>query len=140
MMSVSKNHNMIKYLAQILALAFFLLANTSSLADTCPRAQDLNPFLPPAGWSYLIPPFDPSIEGYTFSSAIHSLNGAFYYQQVICRYEVCPSFLCPAFTLISNNTYQEPSESTPPWNHGSVLKYTLTCMPGDHNPEHCVFT
>lgn len=131
---------LMKKITSVLIFHFLLFGSLQSFADTCPRIKDLDPFIPPTGWSFLISP-DPSLpfEDYRFSGAIHSLNGYFYYLQVICRYDACPSFLCPAFTLISNKPYQEPSEPFPPWNHRSVLKYTLTCMPGDHDPAHCVF-
>lgn len=122
----------------ILAVIFYL-ASASSFADTCPPIHELKATLPPpAGWTYLLGP-DQALESYHFSSAIHSLNGSFYYEQVICRYAVCPSFGCPAFTLLSTKTYEEPNEARAPWDSRSVLKYTLTCMPGDHNPHHCVF-
>jgi len=118
---------------------FSLFGSVASFADTCPRINEIDPFMPPAGWTFLIGPSpDFPMETYHYSSAIHCL-GSFYYLQVICRYDSCGSFGCPAFTLISNNIYQEPSEPFPPWDHRSVLKYTLTCMPGDHNPVHCSF-
>ena len=128
-----------KNISSLLIFTFLLLASLKSLADTCPNMTELKPWLLPAGWTYLVGPPDLPAENYKFSAAIHSLNGAFYYEQVICRYDACPSYLCPAFSLISNNRYQEPSEARTPWNHLSVLRYTLTCMPGDHDPAHCVF-
>lgn len=116
--------------------SFLLLASLSSLADTCPRLQDFNYVQPPKGWSFLIGP--DFIETYTFSAAIHFL-GALYHEQVVCRYEACSSSFCPAFTLISDKAYQEPSEPKAPWNHYSVLGHSLTCMPADHDPAHCIF-
>ena len=126
---------------KIFILLLTLLACRSSLADTCPAVGSFTFSAPPPGWTFLVLPIEPSIgmENYSFSSAIHSLNGTFYYKQVICRYDVCPSFLCPAFTLISNKTYEQPGEVRAPWNHRSVIAFTLTCMPGDHDPAHCVF-
>lgn len=121
----------------LLMLSFFLLGSNMGLADTCPRAQDLDLTQPPAGWTYWIGP-DWISKNYTFSSAIHFL-GSFCHEQIVCRYEACSSYFCSAFTLISNQTYQEPSEARAPWNHRSVLRYTLTCMPADHDPAHCVF-
>jgi len=115
------------------------LAGSLSWADTCPRIQDLHADHAPQGWTFLIPPSESSLEGYRFSSAIHSLNAYFYYLQVICRYDSCPSMFCPAFTLISNDTYELPNKNSPPWNHRSVLNRTLTCMPADHDPAHCQF-
>src|SRR5690242_15503728 len=104
---------------QIIRLAFLLGLSLASLqiwADTCPRIEEINSGLPPSNWEFLISPELPTNQ-YQFSSAIHSLNSIFYYEHVICRYDACPSYLCPAFTLISFKIYQEPSENRPPWNH-----------------------
>jgi len=107
-------------------------------ADTCPPIQDFTPTKPPVGWILIMPPIldDPK---YYFGSAIHSLNGSFYYQQVICKYEACPSEYCPAFALLSTSTYAYPNTKTPPWDARSRLRFTLTCMPSDHDPSHCIF-
>jgi hypothetical protein len=115
-----------------------LLLSGVIFADTCPLMEDLEAALPPPGWSLLRDP-DLKLENYHFSAAIHSLNGFLHYEQIICRYDVCSSYGCPAFALLSNQRYQQPTEANPPWDHHSVLGYTLTCMPGDHNPAHCVF-
>jgi hypothetical protein len=120
-------------------LFIICLVNQISWADTCPPALGLIPQSPPAGWSLLLPPV---LEGqrYEFGAAIHSLNGAYYYGQVICKYETCPSHFCPAFALISDKTYDFPNTKTPPWNARSVLAFTFTCLAPDHDPEHCVFS
>lgn len=127
-----------KKITSLVLLHFLLWGSVESFADTCPRIEEIKTGLPPSGWTFLIGPNE-AIENHSFSAAIHSLNGFFYYGQVICRYDACPSYLCPAFTLISTKIYQEPSEPTPPWNHLSVIQSTLTCMPGDHDPAHCLF-
>jgi hypothetical protein len=108
-------------------------------ADTCPPAKGLDLMHPPAGWKLLLPP---AIEGqrYEFGAAIHSLNGAYYYEQVICKYESCPSHFCPAFALISDKTYQHPNTKAAPWDARSVLGFTFTCISPEHDPAHCVFS
>ncbi len=129
-----------KMRAVLFLLPVLFLSSLKSFAETCPRIQEINPAMAPNGWTFLIGPQpEIALDKYQFSCAIHSLNGYVYYGQVICRYDACPSYLCPAFTLISTKTYQEPSNPQSPWDHLSVLRFTLTCMPGDHNPAHCVF-
>lgn len=108
-------------------------------ADTCPDIKGLDPFHPPAGWTLNIPPILEG-ESYYFNEAIHSLNGSFYYLQVICKYQTfCPSNFCPAFSLLSNKQYVMPKTKSPPWDATSKLGFTLTCRPDDNNPANCVF-
>lgn len=115
-----------------------ILASKIVLADTCPSAKGLDPMSPPAGWKLLLPPILEN-QKYHFGAAIHSLNGAYYYEQVICKYEACPSHFCPAFALISEKTYEYPNTKAAPWNERSVLGYTFTCISPDHDPTQCVF-
>jgi hypothetical protein len=119
----------------LLGIFFKLLP---AYADTCPQIQDFTPTNPPPGWTLIMPPILDD-QKYYFGSAIHSLNGSFYYLQVLCKYEACPSDFCPAFALLSNNAYNFPNTKTPPWNQRSRLKSTFTCTPPDHDPSHCVF-
>jgi hypothetical protein len=122
-----------------LIITLILLAvSLSSFADTCPRIIDINIHQPPKGWSMLIPPV---IEGqsYYFDRAIHSLNGSFYYGQVICEYRSCGSFACPAFELLSDAVYINPEAKTPPWDDWPVIAQTLVCAPKDNDPAHCIF-
>lgn len=106
-------------------------------ADTCPPADGLSPSYPPSGWTLLMGPTTFG-KSYVFLQAIHSLNLAFYYQQVICKY-IEPVQMSSAFTLLSTKTYLQPMSRTPPWSYPSAIKNTLTCNPNDHNPSHCVF-
>lgn len=119
-------------------IIIFCFHNQTLFADTCPAAEGLNPSHPPAGWKLLLPPV---LEGqhYFFGAAIHSINGAYYYEQVICKYEACPSTFCPAYALISDKTYQKPNSNAYPWNKRSVLAFTFTCIPDDHDPKNCTF-
>lgn len=120
-------------------LTFLLFAiSMRCLADTCPKIQEIDRYQPPPGWTFLLLPEQP-IENYHFSQAIHSLNGSFYFQKVICRYDICASSGCPAFLLLSQKDYQQPNQPEPPWNHLSMIMWTYTCMPADYNPAHCVF-
>jgi len=123
---------------KILIFSTLLWLSNSGYADTCPGINGLDPFHPPAGWTLNVPPI---VEGqtYHFGEAIHSLNGSFYYQQVICKYQVCASAFCPAFSLLSNKQYDMPKTKTPPWNTSSRIAFTLTCRPDDNDPTHCVF-
>lgn len=115
-----------------------LFIPTISFADTCPEINGLDPFHPPSGWTLNVPPI---IEGqtYYFGEAIHSLNGSFYYQQVICKYQACASAFCPAFSLLSDKQYITPKTKSPPWNAQSRIAFTLTCRPEDNNPKNCMF-
>lgn len=115
-----------------------ILSSTITFADTCPVINGLNLSAPPAGWSVLL---DPVVDGekYRFSSAVHSINGAYYQDQVICKYSSCPNAFCPAFALISDKKYDLPNVKAFPWNERSILAYTFTCTPPDHDPSHCVF-
>lgn len=119
-------------------LALFCLYHQIAIADTCPIAEGLNPSHPPAGWKLLLPPVLED-QHYFFGAAIHSINGAYYYEHVICKYEACPSTFCPAYALISDKAYQYPNSNASPWNKRSVLAFTFTCVPDDHDPSHCVF-
>ena len=112
--------------------------SSSVFADTCPTINEASPYNPPAGWSTLL---SPVIEGehYQFNAAIHSLNGVYYNGQVICKYSSCPNSLCPAYALISDRTYELPNSKAKPWNQPSILAFTFTCMPMDHDPSHCIF-
>jgi hypothetical protein len=111
----------------------------SAYADTCPPVDSFDPHTPPAGWSLLLPPI---VEGqkYHFDKAIHSLNGNFYYQQIICVYDTCPSMGCPAIELLSNNTYTQPDSAAAPWNAKTPISYTFACQPADNDPSKCVFS
>jgi hypothetical protein len=115
-----------------------LSVSLSGMAATCPPADGLNPGQLPAGWSILVAPI---IQGqtYHFGKAIHSLNGNFNYQQVICQYQTCPSFGCPAFTIISTGTFQYPESNAAPWDARPVIGSTLVCFPPNHDPSVCIF-
>lgn len=123
---------------KVVLCLLFVFLNTNSFADTCPSIENASPTNPPAGWSVLL---QPAMDGqqYYFGAAIHSLSGAYYYGQVICKYEACPNAFCPAYALISNKTYALPNTKAAPWNARSILQFTFTCIPADHDPEHCVF-
>ncbi len=107
-------------------------------ADTCPHIEGLDPYHPPSGWTLAMPPV---IEGetYDFGLAVHSYNGSFYYKQVLCKYEACPSAFCPAFTLLSAKKYEFPNTNAPPWDAKSSLNFTFTCKPVNHDPTVCSF-
>jgi hypothetical protein len=111
--------------------------NKVAMADACPPISDLkNPNDPPAGWKILVPPVLTE-EDYYFSEAVHSLNGSFYYKQVICKY-ACPMNSC-AFAIISTKTYELPNTKMPPWHYPSTIGATLTCRPPSHQPDICIF-
>jgi hypothetical protein len=112
--------------------------NKIAYADTCPPAEGLNPYNLPIGWSLLLPPVIAG-ENYYFSEAIHSLNGSFYYKQIICKYAACPTSFCPAFGILSTKAYNLPNTKMPPWHSLSVIAFTFTCRPADHNPTICLF-
>lgn len=129
-------------LKKVLMICVLILFGTLSdvmYADTCPDAFGLNPLDPPAGWKLLLPPVLDGQE-YEFGAAIHSLNGGYYYGQVICKYQMCPSHFCPAFTIISEKVYEHPNTNAAPWDARSVLGFTLTCLAPNHDPAHCVFS
>lgn len=112
----------------------------AACANTCPTIAEFGQFgEPPAGWTLLIPSTIPFDDKFEFGSATHSLNGSFYYKQVICKYAQCLSTFCPAFTILSNDTYNLPNTPLPPWGAPSPIVRTLTCEPPDHDPSHCVF-
>ena len=119
---------------------FIFFYSVVAWGDSCPHPEDFNPTTPPAGWSLIVPPIIPG-ETYFFDEAIHSLNGQFYYKQVLCIYKdtLCPSPFCPAFTLLSDKTYDLPNSKMPPWNAPSTIVDTLTCESINHRPEDCVF-
>lgn len=125
-------------LKKLLTLTTLLCVTNISYADTCPDINGLDPFHPPTGWTLNVPPI---IEGqtYYFGEAIHSLNGSFYYQQVICKYQACASAFCPAFSLLSNKQYITPKTKTSPWDALSKIAFTLTCRPTNNDPTSCVF-
>ncbi len=125
------------YIKKIVVFFTVLLANTS-FADTCPDINGLDPLHPPAGWTLNIPPIIED-QDYYFGEAIHSLNGSFYFKQVICKYQVCASAFCPAFSLLSNKQYEFPKTKSPPWDVQSRIAFTFTCRPEDNDPKHCVF-
>jgi len=116
-----------------------LFVSISAWAAICPAVQNVDPLHPPAGWSTLLPPYDDTTDTYYFGSAIHSFNGSFYFKQVICEYETCPSFGCYKFEIISNDPFEMPNSNAAPWNHRPVIAYTLLCTPPDHNPSVCEF-
>jgi hypothetical protein len=111
----------------------------SAQADTCPTADSFNPNTPPPGWNLLLPPV---VQGkkYQFDKAIHSVNGNFYYQQIICVYDTCPSMGCPAIELLSNNTYTQPNSADAPWNAKTPIGNAYACQPADNDPAKCVFS
>jgi hypothetical protein len=118
-----------------------LIALTVSLschAQTCPPVDSINIANPPAGWKVLLPP-QVADEVYHFGKAIHSLNMAFFFKQVICEYETANSFLAPAFSLISEKQYEKPSFITETWDQPAIVANTLMCAPDDHDPALCVF-
>jgi hypothetical protein len=123
---------------KLLTLFSLLLASPTIFADNCPDIKGLDPLHPPSGWTLNIPPIVED-QTYYFSEAIHSLNGSFYYQQVMCIYKACDSAFCPAFSLLSNTTYTSPILNSPPWDAKSRIAFTLTCKPEDHHPSRCVF-
>ena len=128
---------MLKTMIRLFILLALLLTSTSNFAATCPSADGLDPRHPPAGWELQVPPI---FEGqtYYFDEAIHSLNANFYYQQVICKYVACPS-PCPAFSLLSTQTFTKPDADYAPWDARSRILNTLTCRPADHSTSRCVF-
>ncbi|MDR3491900.1 MAG: hypothetical protein P4M12_07670 [Gammaproteobacteria bacterium] len=113
----------------------------SSLADTCPPIQGLDPQHPPAGWEMRPSPYSPE-EHYYFGIASHSFMGNEDFKKIYCRYEACPGILCPSFVLASTQQYDKPYfEQNPPapWNTKSSSQFVINCRPGDNNPAHCVF-
>ena len=110
----------------------------SGNAETCPPVSSFDPHVPPAGWTLLLPPI---VEGqkYHFDKAIHSLNGSFYYQQILCVYDTCASLGCPAIELLSNSTFEQPDSNKAPWDASSPISHTFACQPADNNPSHCDF-
>ncbi len=124
---------------KIFILSTLLWVSSTSYADTCPDIKGLDPYHPPMGWTLNVPPI---IEGqnYYFGEAIHSLNGSFYFNRVICKYQACASAFCPAFSLLSNNKYIDyPTIKFPPWDASSRIAFTLTCRPTDNDPANCIF-
>jgi hypothetical protein len=119
----------------IIALSLYVSA---SYADTCPPAQSINPQTPPAGWTLFMSPLYAG-ENYYFVQAVHSLNANYYFQQVFCTYQTCPSFSCPTFTLLSNVTYQFPNSNNAPWNTAPPIVNTIVCFPKNNDPLQCVF-
>lgn len=123
----------------LLFLSCVSFINKVAMADVCPPISDLqNPEKLPAGWTLLVPPV---LSGqdyeYTFSEAVHSLNGSFYYKHVICKY-ACPIKMC-AFAILSDKTYELPNSRMPPWHNPSVIGATFTCRPINHEPNICIF-
>ena len=119
--------------------AICLFVSNHSLAATCPPIENLDFQNPPAGWTVLLPPFEDTNETFYFGSAIHSLNGSFYYKKVICEYETCPSWGCYKLEIISNATFENPNSTAAPWNHKPVIAHTLLCTPANHDPSACEF-
>lgn len=123
---------------RLIILLITSCVSLSSHAETCPAADTLDPAHPPAGWSILVPPIFEDQE-YHFGKAIHSLNGSFYYLQVICEYETCPTFGCPKYSIISTNTYETPNTNATPWHTRPVIGFTFVCQPPNHDPAVCIF-
>jgi|HubBroStandDraft_4_1064222.scaffolds.fasta_scaffold97944_2 hypothetical protein len=123
---------------KLFTLFILLCALNMSYADTCPDIKGLDPLHPPAGWTLNVPPIFEE-QAYYFGEAIHSLNGSFYYQQVICKYQACASAFCPAFSLLSNKQYVNPKIKSAPWDVSSRIAFTLTCRPPNNDPTSCVF-
>lgn len=119
-------------------LSMILFFSDTGYGDTCPSIQEIDPFNPPTGWTLQIPPIIDGQE-YYFSEAIHSMNGSFYFKQVICKYQACASAFCPAFSLLSNKQYAKPNTNAPPWDTKSRIAFTFTCRPIDNNPTNCIF-
>jgi hypothetical protein len=124
-------------------IALFLCQiSLSSYAESCPGVGELgdDPYHPhpPVNWEILMPPIVDA-DNYHFTNATHSLNGNFYYQHVICRYDACGPNGCSMFSLISQKTYEQPYSKAPPWNERTVLGLTQLCMPPDHNETVCQF-
>lgn len=119
-------------------LASVSFISKAAIATTCPAVQDFDPMRPPSGWALLVPPVI-SGETYYFVEAVHSLNGSFYFKQVICKYASCSSAFCPAFALLSNAQYESPNSKLPPWHATSTIGATLTCRPLTHDPAICLF-
>jgi hypothetical protein len=116
-----------------------LMGTMAAIADTCPAAGSFDPNTPPAGWSMILPPI---VQGqkYQFNKAIHSLNPAFYYLQVVCVYMACLKGGCPGIEIVSDITYDLPVDKTSPWNKRPTILNTLVCEPGGNNPQECVFS
>jgi len=113
----------------------------NSFADTCPPIDGLNPEHPPAGWETRPSPYDASQKHY-FGMAAHAFTANEDYGKIYCRYETCPSFLCSTILLVSSRTFINPpyqQHSPPPWDARTPSKFLISCLPGDHNPAHCVF-
>jgi hypothetical protein len=123
---------------RLLILLIALLVSVAARAQTCPPINEINIANPPVGWKLLLPP---QIEGqtYHFGKAIHSLNGSFFYGQVICEYETCNSFDCPAIELLSDATYAKPYSIGGNWTQRANIAETIMCAPANHDPALCVF-
>jgi hypothetical protein len=115
-----------------------LSVSLSGMAATCPPAEGLDLKRLPTGWNILVAPIFQG-QTYHFGKATHSLNGSFYYQQVICQYQTCSSFGCPAFTIVSNGTFQYPESDAAPWDARPVIRPSLVCFPPNHDPSVCIF-
>lgn len=110
----------------------------SSYAATCPPVNQVDPENPPMGWTLLIPPqLEDQI--YHFGKAVLSLNGNFFYGQVLCTYETCTQLGCPMYVLLSDETFTSPTSNASPWNARPMVVDTLVCAPADHDPSKCVF-
>jgi hypothetical protein len=123
---------------RLIILLITLSVSLSSHAATCPPAETLDPEHPPMGWSLLAPPIFED-QHYHFGKAVHSLNGSFYYLQVICEYETCPTFGCPKFSILSADTYETPNTDAAPWQTKPVIGYTVVCQPPNHDSFACSF-
>jgi hypothetical protein len=123
---------------RLIILLIALTVSLSSRADTCPPVDQIDLNNPPPGWQVLVPPVVDD-EQYYFGKAIHSLNGGFFYGQVLCVYETCGSFGCPAFELLSEGTYKKPNAPDKIWSGRSIIVDTLTCAPANHDPSVCTF-
>ena len=119
-------------------LLFTLAVSFCCRAATCPSIDQIDITNPPAGWQLLLPP-QVEDEEYAFGKAIHSQNIGFFMGQVICVYEACSGFGCPAFELLSEGVYKTPDHATPTWSTRGIIASTLTCTPSDHNPATCHF-
>ncbi len=119
-------------------IIFLILVSNKAFAETCPDIQTFDPLHPPAGWTLNVPPIIED-QSYYFGEAIHSLNGSFYFKQVICKYQACDSAFCPAFSLLSKGQYAYPNAKISPWDVVSRIAYTFTCHPIDHDPSKCNF-
>jgi hypothetical protein len=111
-------------------------------SNSCPPSANLDPLNPPAGWVAGPSPYEPGYT-YEFGLAVHSFIPDDNYGKIFCRYEVCPSFGCYYFELISTARYQQPYYTRtppPPWYWSYSFQYTIKCRPGGDRPELCTFS